>query len=90
MRKSLVVIGLLALSQAAMAQSPAPAAGGEQSQSSQSQSSGANLPTCSAADATRVRNGETPSTPCRVPSDQQASSSTGSTTPSGSTPAPSR
>lgn len=85
MRKSLVVIGLLALSQAAMAQSPAPAAGGEQSQSS-----GANLPTCSAADATRVRNGETPSTPCRVPSDQQASSSTGSTTPSGSTPAPSR
>jgi hypothetical protein len=86
MRKTLVVIGLLALSSAAMAQTPAPAAGGGQSQS------GATLPTCSAADATRIRNGETPSTPCRVSSDQQASSGTGSPTPtpSGGTPAPSR
>jgi hypothetical protein len=86
MRKTLVVIGLLTLSSAAMAQTPAPAAGGGQGQS------GANLPTCSAADATRVRNGETPSTPCRVPSDQQAGTGgSGSTpAPSGGSPAPSR
>ena len=85
MRKTLVVIGLLALSQAAMAQAPAPAGGQGQS--------GANLPTCSSADAQRIRNGETPSTPCKPPSDQ-AGSASGSTTPSpapsGSTPAPSR
>jgi hypothetical protein len=89
MRKTLVVIGLLALGQTAMAQTPAPAAGGGQGPS------GANLPTCSAADATRVRNGETPSTPCRLSSEQQAGSSTSGSssttpTPSGGTPAPSR
>lgn len=84
MRKTLVVIGLLALSQAAMAQPQAPVGGQGQS--------GANLPTCSAADAQRVRNGETPSTPCRVAAgDQQSGGAGGSTpAPSGGTPAPSR
>ena len=88
MRKTLVVIGLLALSQTAMAQTPAPAAGGGQGPS------GASLPACSAADATRVRNGETPSTPCRLSAEQAGGSTSGSSsttpTPSGSTPAPSR
>ena len=83
MRKTLVVIGLLALSQAAMAQAPAPAGGQGQS--------GANLPTCSASDAQRIRNGESPSTPCKPPADQ-SSSAGGSTAPapSGGAAPPSR
>jgi hypothetical protein len=76
MRKTLVVIGLLALSQAAMAQTPAPAGGGQ---------SAANLPACSAADAQRVRNGESPSTPCKA---EPASGSTASGGSSSSTSAP--
>jgi len=75
MKKLLVTAMFMAASSMAFAQTPAPDSPGQPP-----------LPICSTEDAAKVRQGATPSTPCRLPPDNAGQPGTPSAPPA--TPAP--